>query len=1157
MLLFRLRLIKVPDWVRRAFRSGIALCILGTIAHGGLNQLIPAAIPPEYASEFMRLAGWAEATAILVNDSLIGMIAQTAAEQTLGTISGGMLGYVVLCVGAPFMSQAVFNVYQPKTLSFSSDPLNAAILKVGTILVGVLLMQILSVVVLPRSATVDSMRCVRRAMKELLKLNACVWVVPEHIAQQGLWAGRDKKENERECETHLAAVFTCISNTSASWVPQGGECETHLAAVFTFISKCEVIEKLATHREHQHKYQKHQHKDQQQYQHQLGGTRRRVRRAPRRRHHCIAITKHKGTMKHQHNDPAAVQHHLGGQESSHAIIHTSTSTRSPAKGTSSSTSTSWVGQGGECKTHLAAVFTCISQHQHKYAEAPAQGPAAVPTSWVGQGVSARTHLAAVATCISQHQHKYQKHQHKDQQQYQHQLGGTRSTSTSTRSTSTRTQQQYQHQLGGQGGECKTHLAAVFTCISQHQHKYQKHQHKDQQQYQHQLVFTCISQHQHKYQKHQHKDQQQYQHQLGGTRRRVQDTPRAESSHALARLATCIQPAQATKYQKHQHKDQQQYQQQLGGTRSTSTSTRSTSTRASSSTSNQMWGQEERETRTRPGFTCISQHQHKYQKHQHKDQQQYQHQLGGTRSQAQDKSRAPAQRTSPAPDQQQLIYVHHGWGHYLFMPGFPGLPWLGAWLGVWRLPVTQIESAMAIIRRLAQHMWTLHMDLREGFNEEIMELFEKMEGQVSCVLADLVHAFPSKRAIAVDHLLQFRAILHTMEGLSHDAKYTRLVQSIVKPEGTLQRTNSVRQSMADGLASSSGGDSSSLQRRLSGNAVVLSRVATNTSTALPQVPEKGSFIFPKSDPMMVPLSPPPPVPEECSYIFPDSDPMLVPEECSYIFPETDPLMVPLSLFDFSAAPSSMARTISAEVGAASNKKLKSISLVACAYPEREEEEEGKPLGHRLTGGSNKGEQTAQDDEEGAPPESLDMRRHSPFFMACLATASADSRKMWSPPKSPPSMSPIPGEMGPPPDFLDPRPSPPQTTQDLRHPDGMPPLPPGARSPPLPGQPPRPPGARSPPLTGQPTLPPGARSPPNLHASPPCQVMPPPSDWPPASPFSFDSNNDISNTRSDTQTSFTLRPSVLARAGTANVDMWQDLGVYDLNSINTPNPNTASP
>lgn len=56
-------------------------------------------LPPQYRDEFVRSCGWASVTCIVVNAPLIGRLAQTSCERTLGTIAGGCLGFLAYDYG--------------------------------------------------------------------------------------------------------------------------------------------------------------------------------------------------------------------------------------------------------------------------------------------------------------------------------------------------------------------------------------------------------------------------------------------------------------------------------------------------------------------------------------------------------------------------------------------------------------------------------------------------------------------------------------------------------------------------------------------------------------------------------------------------------------------------------------------------------------------------------------------------------------------------------------------------------------------------------------------------------------------------------------------------------------------------------------------------
>eukprot|EP00955_Chlamydomonas_euryale_P011612 124938-Chlamydomonas_euryale.AAC.1 len=67
-----------------------------------------------------------------------------------------------------------------------------------------------------------------------------------------------------------------------------------------------------------------------------------------------------------------------------------------------------------------------------------------------------------------------------------------------------------------------------------------------------------------------------------------------------------------------------------------------------------------------------------------------------------------------------VYVHHFWGHYLFLPALP-LPFghaVGPSLAAWQLPVAQVDATRESMQRLCRLLWALQVDMTEGFEDSM-------------------------------------------------------------------------------------------------------------------------------------------------------------------------------------------------------------------------------------------------------------------------------------------------------------------------------------------------------------------------------------------------------------------------------------------------------
>lgn len=59
-----------------------------------------------------------------------------------------------------------------------------------------------------------------------------------------------------------------------------------------------------------------------------------------------------------------------------------------------------------------------------------------------------------------------------------------------------------------------------------------------------------------------------------------------------------------------------------------------------------------------------------------------------------------------------IYIWHGYGHYIFIPGVHWFPVKGRWA----VPQTHMKQLITCLRRVARMLWTLLLDFQEGFDE---------------------------------------------------------------------------------------------------------------------------------------------------------------------------------------------------------------------------------------------------------------------------------------------------------------------------------------------------------------------------------------------------------------------------------------------------------
>ncbi|KAL4422455.1 hypothetical protein ABPG75_008652 [Micractinium tetrahymenae] len=213
----------VPDHWRRAVRLSVAISLLGILGYSLVSR------PPYQRGPLVLVVKWAMITLPVVTMPLLGKTSQVGAERILGTVAGGILGFLAAAVATNwwtlqaneaddlFLAAATgaaaflavlagkrwnldlsarlfviafiivsFNAQQGK------DPFMVAVTRICGIAAGVATMLLMSVLILPKSATIESLRTLRKALLKLREINSLVWgdylpAVPL-AAQQGAHA---------------------------------------------------------------------------------------------------------------------------------------------------------------------------------------------------------------------------------------------------------------------------------------------------------------------------------------------------------------------------------------------------------------------------------------------------------------------------------------------------------------------------------------------------------------------------------------------------------------------------------------------------------------------------------------------------------------------------------------------------------------------------------------------------------------------------------------------------------------------------------------------------------------------------------------------------------------------------------------------------------
>ncbi len=193
-----------PEHLRRSLRLVLGVTLPCLIGFGviGPEHLV-------YSDEIKGACKWAAITAAIVAHPLLGQASQVGSERVLGTVLGGSVGYVVHQLGQHVFGEVLDGVFMSLSagvfaglsviygkkwklntsaklfvitlllITFAAetgkDVELFAIARVIGILLGVLIMLLLSVVVFPKSATVESLHNMDDAVENVLYLVEGVW----------------------------------------------------------------------------------------------------------------------------------------------------------------------------------------------------------------------------------------------------------------------------------------------------------------------------------------------------------------------------------------------------------------------------------------------------------------------------------------------------------------------------------------------------------------------------------------------------------------------------------------------------------------------------------------------------------------------------------------------------------------------------------------------------------------------------------------------------------------------------------------------------------------------------------------------------------------------------------------------------------------------
>lgn len=234
---------KLSEHTRRSFRLFLGVCIPCLVGFG--------VIGPEhvrYSDAVSSACKWAAITAAIVAQPLIGKASQVGFERLLGTLIGGGVGYVVHQLGLHVFGEAMDGVFKSLAAgllaSFSilvgekrlklntsaklfvvtlllvtfageyGDIEGYAIARVSGISIGVSLMLLLSMVVFPKSASVESLHNMDDALENLSYLSLWVWQhylgMTNERGEVGIGEPLLEEKRERNMENALTNMYESL-----------------------------------------------------------------------------------------------------------------------------------------------------------------------------------------------------------------------------------------------------------------------------------------------------------------------------------------------------------------------------------------------------------------------------------------------------------------------------------------------------------------------------------------------------------------------------------------------------------------------------------------------------------------------------------------------------------------------------------------------------------------------------------------------------------------------------------------------------------------------------------------------------------------------------------------------------------------------------------
>ncbi|GAX83155.1 hypothetical protein CEUSTIGMA_g10581.t1 [Chlamydomonas eustigma] len=250
----------VPDWVRRSIRLSLCLMLFGLLSHA-INY------PDGLAKELQKSFNWAAITCTVVTAPLIGKVSEVSTYRIIGTVSGGLWGFLMFMVGTHTLTtmedgSGVFVALMSPVVVISTtyfaykrgldqlarfiqltyilvgygsypnaqEAILLALVRISGIVAGGVVSLIFAVLILPRAANIEACREAKRALKMLIELNHEVWrdtstPVPVDLRKKKKSAGRHGNLASLSAASNVFSTFNPSASNlhnSGMWSSQHG-----------------------------------------------------------------------------------------------------------------------------------------------------------------------------------------------------------------------------------------------------------------------------------------------------------------------------------------------------------------------------------------------------------------------------------------------------------------------------------------------------------------------------------------------------------------------------------------------------------------------------------------------------------------------------------------------------------------------------------------------------------------------------------------------------------------------------------------------------------------------------------------------------------------------------------------------------------------------